>query len=45
MSFSVTPSDPFWSILGLILSNLIEVGMQFDASFTVTVTRRGLSTP
>lgn len=39
------PSDQFLNTLGLILSNLIEVGMQFDASFTVTVTRRGLSTP
>lgn len=30
----------FWNITGLTLSLLIEVGMQFDVHFTVTVTPR-----
>jgi len=31
----------FWNTTGLTLSLLIEVGMQFDVHFTVTVTPPG----
>jgi hypothetical protein len=40
-SFTASQLDLFWNGTGLILSILIEVGMQFDAHFTVTVTLPG----